>query len=145
MRGLMRNRQRVWFVTPKESNDDITTVATYGKPEMKYLNVSATAGDVRKFGDGFYPEYDRYITSYDPDFLPEVGTMVFVDVVPEIGSDGYLAKEGGPLLRLDGTPRLDDYGNIRTDERYKTNPDYRVERVLHTQKGTVIRFMLKKV
>lgn len=145
MRGLLRKRQWVWFVAPSESNDEITTLATYDKPVKKYLNVSATAGSVRRFNDGFYPEYDRYITSYDPDFLPEVGTMVFVDVVPEIGEDGYLVKEGKPLYKLDGTPRLDDYGNVRTDESYSTMPDYRVERVLHTKKGTVTRFMLKKV
>lgn len=145
MRGLVRKRQQVWFVSVTESNDGISTLQHFGKPELRNMNVSATVGDVRTFGDGFYPEYDRYITCYDKNFLPVVGTMVFVDVEPEIGPDGYLVQNDTPLYKLDGTPRLDEYGNVRVDKNYKTLPDYRIERVLHTQKGTVTRFMLKKV
>lgn len=129
MRSNQRDLQDVWFCKAGTSISGIDTVKTYTKPEKHEFSVSATSGLVLSFGAGLAPSYDRYITSYDRDFEPEEGMMVFVDVVPKLDKDGNLVQSET------------DFGVLQ----YATEPDYIVDKIYDTERGNVARYGLKKV
>lgn len=125
-RSPVRDRQKVWFTRISEKNVGIDTVKEYGKPIMKKFTVSATSGTSEEISAGLVPSYDRYITSYDRTFKPTEGDLVFVDVEPE------LDKEGNLVMGEDGYTPV-------------TSPDYRLVKILDTQKGNVARYGISKV
>ena len=125
MRSYQRRKQDVW--TTEESTDDSTIEgkSTYSKPEKHRFTVSSTSGIPSELAVGIVAEYSRYIVSYDRDFHPEEGLLLFVDVVPELDEDGEL------VLNEDGDPI--------------TKPDYVLSHIFDTQKGTLARYGIRKV
>lgn len=126
MRSPSRLKQKVWFSKITEDSSSIDPVITYSKPIMKRFTVSATAGLPEEIAAGIVPTYDRYITSYDREFKPEEGDLVFVDIEPKIDKDGNL------LLENDGYTPI-------------TPPDYRVKKIINTKMGKVARYGISKI
>lgn len=145
MRSLVRDKQPIWFCDVSESLDGIDTVKTYSDPIKKYFTVSATAGWVNNSGSGWILNYDRQVVCYERDFRPPEGTMLFVDVVPEIDADGHLKTIDVQDVDANGNPALDEDGDPITYKKYVTEPDYIIKKIYNTQRGTVARFGISKV
>lgn len=128
MRSPMRDRQRVWFSTITEKKVGIDTIQEYSKPIMRKLAVSAGTGAPTQISAGLVVDYDREITSYDKSLRSEVeeGSVCWVDVIPEIAEDGSLVMSADEV-----TPTVP--------------PDYRVDKIFSTQKGSVDVFGIKKI
>lgn len=124
MRNLVRQTQELWFSVETKAYDGIDDVSTYSKPEMHRFTVSATGSTPDEWAVGIVPDYDRYITSFDRTFDPEEGTQVWVDVTPDLDSNGYL------VLDADGCPTV--------------YPDYTLRRKVDTKMGTVARYLIHK-
>lgn len=145
MRTRVRAAQKLWFVPVTESLDGLNTSEIYGTPIEKRFGVSVSTDEADRQANGLVPEYDRYCHCYQMDFSPEIGTMVFVDVVPSLDDSGELTYTEETVTKLNGDPRLDENGNAITVRKYDTLPDYRIIEVRQTQKGNVKRFLFKKV
>lgn len=127
MRSLKKQCQPVWFTKiTEESDDDGELIKIYSKPVKYSMSVSATAGTPEELAAGIVPNYDRYITSHNRDLKPAEGDMVFVDVIPQTDQDGNL------VMKEDGITPV-------------TVPDYKIEKILDTQRGTVARYGIKKI
>lgn len=124
MRGLKRQKQILYWSKVSEGLSDINTITEYTKPKSYKFSVSATAGTPEEISAGIVPDYDRYITSFDRDFNPEEGDVFWVDAVPKLDKDGKLVLE-------DGVPVV--------------MPDYRLKKILNTQRGTVARYGITKI
>lgn len=124
MRNFKRQQQKVWFTRITEKNVGIDKVKVYAKPFMKELPVSATSGTPDEVAAGIVPNYDRYITSYKKLDVQE-GDMCFVDVEPQLDASGELVM-------------TDDYIPV-------TPPDYRIVKLLVTQKGFVFRYGISRI
>lgn len=124
MRNFKRQQQKVWFTRITEKNIGIDKVKVYAKPFMKELPVSATSGTPDEVAAGIVPNYDRYITSYKKLDVQE-GDMCFVDVEPQLDASGELVM-------------TDDYIPV-------TPPDYRIVKLLVTQKGFVFRYGISRI
>lgn len=144
MRSPVRKIQNIWFCSVTETNDGVSLKKTYSKPEKHRFRVSPTMGYVRGTTIGLNLIYDRYVDCYDRSFNPPEGTMCFVDIIPELDSDGYLATREVPEYELDGTQAVDDNDDPITRTEYVTEPDYIIKRVLNTQRGVVARFVLER-
>lgn len=125
MRSLQRRKQSIWFVQRTKDDSSIDITYTYGKPILKHYTVSNTAGSIREDLFGILPKYDRYIVSYEMSFVPEEGSLVYVDRTPQ------LDREKNLVLNKDGEPTV--------------TPDYTVYRVWRAAKGTKQRIGLRKV
>ena len=117
MRGLKRQKQTVYWSRVTEELDGIDTIKTYQKPELHHLSVSATAGTPEELSAGYIPDYDRYITNFDRNFKPQTADVFWIDCKPELTGAGEL------ILGEDGEPTVP--------------PDYRLKKILDTQKGNV--------
>ncbi len=126
MRSPMSQRQKIWFASITEKQDGMDTVNEYSKPVMKLLAVSATSGTPDEIAAGLVPTYDRYITSYDKDFRPQEGDVLWVDVVPDIDENGSLSM------------KPDGYTPV-------TPPDYVLKKVIATQRGIVNRYGISRI
>lgn len=124
-RGRTRQKQSVWFSTVTEKNNGMDKTLVYSNPQKKNISVSATAGTPEELSAGIVPDYDRYITVFDRTFQPKEGNALWIDVVPEIREDGALILDG------DNSPTV--------------LPDYRLKRILDTQKGQVARYGIAKI
>ena len=124
MRNFKQQEQKVWFTRITEKNIGIDKVKVYAKPFMKELPVSATSGTPDEVAAGIVPNYDRYITSYKKLDVQE-GDMCFVDVEPQLDASGELVT-------------TDDYIPV-------TPPDYRIVKLLVTQKGFVFRYGISRI
>lgn len=145
MRNIKRQMQDIWFCDFEEKLDGIDLVKVYGKPEKHRMTVSATSGVVQGFGAGFSLEYSRYITSYERNFKPTEGMMLFIDTVPDLDADGNLRMIEVEETDLDGTVVTDEDGNPVVHMEYTTAPDYMLQKIMDSQKGTVARYGIKKV
>lgn len=127
MRSPSRLKQKVWFSNVEEILDGYDTIQKYGKPFMKMLTISATAGTPEEISAGIVPTYDRYITSYDKELyaLIKEGMAVWVDREPQ--------------LELDGSLKLD------SNEIPLSPPDYVVKKILSSQKSKVSRYGISKI
>lgn len=125
MRGLKRQKQSVYWSRVTEELDGINTIPKYQKPELHFLSVSATAGTPEELSAGIMPDYDRYITNFDRAFQPETADVFWIDCKPELDDSGEL------ILDEDGVPTVP--------------PDYRLKKVLDTQKGNVARYGIKYI
>lgn len=123
MRGLKRQKQTVYWSRVTEYLDGIDTIKTYQKPELHHLSVSATAGTPEELSAGYIPDYDRYITNFDRNFKPQTADVFWIDRKPELTDAGEL------VLGEDGEPAVP--------------PDYRLKKILDTQKGNVTRYGIK--
>lgn len=124
MRNFKQQEQKVWFTRITEKNIGIDKVKVYAKPFMKELPVSATSGTPDEVAAGIVPNYDRYITSYKKLDVQE-GDMCFVGVEPQLDASGELVM-------------TDDYIPV-------TPPDYRIVKLLVTQRGIVFRYGISRI
>lgn len=124
MRNFKQQEQKVWFTRITEKNIGIDKVKVYAKPFMKELPVSDTSGTPEETSAGAVLNYDRYITSHKKLDIQE-GDMCFVDVEPRLGANGELAM-------------TDDYIPV-------TPPDYRIVKLLVTQRGLVFRYGISRI
>ena len=125
MRGRLRQKQSVWISTVTEKNNGMDKTLVYSNPQKKNISVSATAGTPEELSAGSVPDYDRDITGFDRTFQPKEGNVLWIDAVPEIREDGTLILDG------DNSPTV--------------LPDYRLKRILDTQKGQVARYGIAKI
>lgn len=125
MRGLKRQKQSVYWSRVTEELDGIDTVPKYQNPELHFLSVSATAGTPEELSAGIMPDYDRYITNFDRVFQPQTADVFWIDSKPELDNSGEL------VLDEDGVPTAP--------------PDYRLKKVLDTQKGNIARYGLRYI
>ena len=125
MRGLKRQKQTVYWSRVIEELDGIDTIKTYQKPEPRHLSVSATAGTPEELSAGYIPDYDRYITNFGRSFKPQTADVFWIDRKPELTESGEL------VLGEDGEPTVP--------------PDYRLKKILDTQKGNVSRYGIKYI
>ena len=124
MRGLKRQKQSVYWSKVTEELNGIDTTEIYSKPQKLHFSVSATAGTPEEIAAGVVPDYDRYITSFNRDFNPEEGDVFWIDAVPQLDKQGNLILE-------DAVPVV--------------APDYRLKKILDTQKGNIARYGIKKI
>ena len=124
-RGRTRQKQSVWISTVTEKSNGIDKILVYSNPQKKNISVSATAGTPEELSAGIVPDYDRYITVFDRTFQPKEGDVLWVDAVPGNNIDGAL------ILDDDNSPTV--------------LPDYRLKRILDTQKGQVARYGIAKI
>ena len=125
MRGLKRQKQTVYWSRVIEELDGIDTVPRYQKPELHFLSVSATAGTPEELSAGIMPDYDRYITNFDRSFKSQTADVFWIDCKPELTESGEL------VLGEDGEPTVP--------------PDYRLKKILDTQRGNVARYGIKYI
>ena len=130
MRSLQRRKQEIWCVEATRDDSTIEGSMVYGKPEKHMMSVSNTSGTPHELPVGIVAEYSRYIVSFDRDFQPHEGLMVFVDITPRLIESGEHKGE----LEV----------NEETGKPY-TEPDYVVTHLMDTQKGTIARYGIKKV
>lgn len=125
MRGLKRQKQSVYWSRVTEELDGIDTTPKYQKPKLHFLSVSATAGTPEELSAGIMPDYDRYITNFDLNFKPQTADVFWIDRKPELTEAGEL------VLDEDGEPTVP--------------PDYRLKKILDTQRGNVARYGIKYI
>lgn len=125
MRGLKRQKQTIYWSRLTEELDGIDTIKKYQNPELYRLSVSATAGTPEELSAGYIPDYDRYITNFDRNFKPQIADVFWVDCKPELNEVGTL------ILGEDGEPTVP--------------PDYRLKKILDTQRGNVARYGIKYI
>lgn len=130
MRSLQRRKQEIWCVEATRDDSTIEGSMVYGKPEKHMMSVSNTSGTPHELPVGIVAEYSRYIVSFDRDFQPHEGLMVFIDITPRLIESGEHKGE----LEI----------NEETGKPY-TEPDYVVTHLMDTQKGTIARYGIKKV
>ena len=130
MRNRMRRLQDLYFCEFTEEIPDgsIDTIRTYSKPQHMRLGVSATSGYTMGWGAGIVAAYDRYITSYAGTLGLREGMMIYVDRIPELDSDGNLVTE-----------------EVNGVVQPTVLPDYMLDKIYFSRKGTVTRFGIKKV
>lgn len=133
MRSLFKQRQKVWYtsiyeeeIQDKDGNDTGEYRDVYTKPILYKFTVSSTAGDSEEMPAGVMVDYERLVTSYDRDFNPKEGEMLFIDVIPVLDENGSLEL------------------NLATGEPI-TKPDYVIKKVLDTQKGKVAKYGISKI
>ena len=126
MRSRVRDRQKVWWVSIEEVHDGIDTYTKYSKPIMKKQTVSATAGSSAEISAGLVLEYDREVVSYDRNFKPVEGTLLFVDVVPQLDEEGNLIMGDDSVTPV-------------------TVPDYRLAKIFDTQHGNVAVYGIERI
>lgn len=124
MRNFKQQEQKVWFTRITEKNIGIDKVKVYAKPFMKKLPVSDTSGTPEETSAGAVLNYDRYITSHKKLDIRE-GDLCFVDLEPKLDENGELAM-------------TDDYIPV-------TPPDYRIVKLLVTQRGIVFRYGISRI
>lgn len=124
MRNLIRQTQELYFSVKTFETVGIDEISKFSKPEMHKFTVSASGSTPETYANGIVPDYDRYITSFDRTFDPIEGMQVWVDVTPELDSEGNL------VLDEDGIPTV--------------MPDYTIRRKVDTKMGTVARYLIKK-
>ncbi len=113
MRCLWRNRVRIFYANyidrepVKDGYGNLTGEykLRYGNPQEAEGNVSAARGEVttRQFGDD--ESYDRVIVMDDPKIPIEKSSILWIETMPVIKSDGttdtphdYIVKQVAPSL-----------------------------------------------
>ena len=128
MRLLKRQQQPVYCAEIIEILEGINTVIRYKKPEKQFFTVSATAGTPEEISAGIVPTYDRYLTWWNSRwnrFDLKEGMLLWVDVMPELDSNGDF------IFNAENVPVV--------------LPDYRVEKIIGTKKGSVKRYGIVKI
>lgn len=117
MRSRLKDRQRVWICRAEERLDGIDTIQGLTKPVEIWATVSHTIDYPDRTQAGIILDYDRYVVLYDMRIEVKEGYLLFVDREPEFDELGELLNE----------------------------PDYKVRRVIATQKGIVKRLGIRHV
>lgn len=126
MRSASRERQKVWFSRKTEKQDGIDTIEVYDKPIMKLLAVSVGTGFPTEIAAGIVPDYDRTVTSYDKNFQPFEGDVLWADREPELDEEGSLKLEDD-----EATPTVP--------------PDYIIKRIEQSQKSLTVKYRIVKI
>lgn len=71
MRGLVRQKQKVYWSRITEKTEGLDRIKVYEKPVLYSFSVSSTAGTPEEIAAGIVPDYDRYITSFNRNFHPQ--------------------------------------------------------------------------
>lgn len=125
MRSLQRRKQDIWICKASTDDSHIEPIVTYSKPEKHRVTVSNTSGAPSELPAGVTVEYSRYFVSYDRDFKPEEGMVLYIDKEPELDAEGELVlKENGEAT---------------------VKPDYVLSHIIDTAKGTIARYGIKKI
>lgn len=124
MRGLVRQKQKVYWSRITEKTKRLDRIKVYEKPVLYSFSVSSTAGTPEEIAAGIVPDYDRYITSFNRNFHPQEADIFWIDRIPQISEDGSL------ILNKDGEPTV--------------LPDYTLKKILDTQKGNIARYGISK-
>lgn len=124
MRGLVRQKQKVYWSRISEKTQGLDRIKVYEKPVLYSFSVSSTAGTPEEIAAGIVPDYDRYITSFNRNFHPQEADIFWIDRIPQISEDGNL------ILDENGEPTV--------------LPDYTLKKILDTQKGNIARYGISK-
>lgn len=124
MRGLVRQKQKVYWSRITEKTKGLDRIKVYEKPVLYSFSVSSTAGTPEEIAAGIVPDYDRYITSFNRNFHPQEADIFWIDRIPQISEDGSL------ISNEDGEPTV--------------LPDYILKKILDTQKGNIARYGISK-
>lgn len=125
MRSLQRRKQSLWYCWAIIDDSHIEPSVSYTKPVKIMVSVSNTSGTPHELPVGSVAEYSRYFVSYDREFKPEEGMVLFVDREPQLTEEGFLDV---------------DEHNVPI-----TKPDYVLSHVMDTAKGTIARYGIKKI
>ena len=125
MRSLQRRKQDVWICKAYINDTGVEPYTSYTNPVKIRVTVSNTSGTPNELPVGSVAEYSRYFISYDRNFKPEEGMVLFVDKTPELTITGRLATD------LSGNPY--------------TKPDYVLTHIMDTSRGTIARYGIKKI
>ena len=125
MRGSQKRKQDVYFVNRSADSTHLGSPYIYTKPIKKRMSVSPTAGSMYSSYFGQIPAYDRYLITYEHDFLPKEGTLVYVDKTPELDTQGNL------VIGENGEPTV--------------KPDYSVAKIGWTKNGVTTRIGITKI
>ena len=125
MRSLRRRKQNIWICKVSIDDSHMEPVTKYSKPEKHRVSVSNTSGTPHELPVGLVSEYTRYFVSFDRDFHPEEGMVLFVDREPELDDNGEL------ILGENGEPNV--------------KPDYVLTHIMDTARGTIARYGIKKI
>ena len=71
MRGLVRQKQKVYWSRITEKTQGLDRIKVYEKPVLFSFSVSSTAGTPEEIAAGIVPDYDRYITSLVAEINPK--------------------------------------------------------------------------
>ena len=125
MRSLQRRKQNVWICKAYINDTSVEPYTSYSNPVKIRVTVSNTSGTPNELPVGSVTEYSRYFISYDRNFKPEEGMVLFVDREPQLTITGKLATD------LSGNPY--------------TKPDYVLTHIMDTERGTIARYGIKKI
>ena len=125
MRSLQRRKQNVWICKAYINDTSVEPYTSYSNPVKIRVTVSNTSGTPNELPVGSVTEYSRYFISYDRNFKPEEGMVLFVDREPQLTITGKLATD------LSGHPY--------------TKPDYVLTHIMDTERGTIARYGIKKI
>ena len=125
MRSLQRRKQYIWICEASIDDSDMEPTTTYSKPEKHRVTVSNTSGTPHELPVGVVAEYSRYFISYDRNWKPREGMVLYVDRKPELDDDGFI------ILNENGEPNV--------------KPDYVLSHIMDTAKGTIARYGIRKI
>ena len=150
MRSLRRRKQNIWICKASIDDSHMEPVTKYSKPEKHQVSVSNTSGTPHELPVGLVSEYSRYFISYDREFNPKEGMVLFVDREPVLNKNGNLAISENIYL----TSRSNKYYTTRSGKKITlaegdgeliTKPDYVLTHIMDTAKGTIARYGIKKI
>lgn len=153
MRSLRRRKQNIWICKASIDDSHMEPVTKYSKPEKHMVSVSNTSGTPHELPVGLVSEYTRYFISYDRDFHPEEGMVLFVDREPIVDENGYLVINDGTIYL---TSRSNKVYTTRSGKKITlvdgeedgepiTKPDYVLTHIMDTARGTIARYGIKKI
>lgn len=125
MRSLQRRKQKIWVCTSTVDDSHSEPKTTYSKPIMYRVTVSNTSGTPHELPVGVVAEYSRYFISFNRNFHPKEGMLLYVDRIPVLDKDGEL------VLKSNGEPIV--------------KPDYVLSHIMDTSKGTIARYGIRKI
>lgn len=125
MRSLQRRKQNIWICKAYTDDSHIEQTTLYSKPEKHRVTVSNTSGTPHELPVGVTVEYSRYFISYDRNFKPTEGMVLFVDREPVLDENGELVlnEHDEPIVK----------------------PDYVLSHIMDTAKGTIARYGIRKI
>lgn len=131
MRSLERNKQDIWYCNvlgktdiTNSNGDCVGSIDLLSNPTKYSIGVSATVGSPKFLSFGVNQEYSREMSCCDDDFSLNEGDLLFIDIEPQVNSDGSLSKN--------------------QDGRYTTEPDYYVKKVIKSQNSSNKRYGISK-
>ena len=155
MRSLRRRKQNIWICKASIDDSHMEPITTYSKPEKHRVSVSDTSGTPHELAVGLVSEYSRYFISYDRDFKPKEGMVLFVDKEPILDEYGYLIINNASIYLTSRSNKIFTTrsgkkitlikGEDEDDGEPLTKPDYVLTHIMDTARGTIARYGIKKI